>query len=237
AGGVPAAAGHADVGCGSEGPSAGGGGDGAVRAAGAAGRPAGSPLLDQRATARELSLRLRDRERGGGAGGDGLHAARVLGSGDQQDDRRARLDGRDHARRIGPGRRADVKSTRAPREASLTLAPSRNRAYDPATLSRFTSFLRVAGLWQYAVPLLAVLVAALTRVAIEPLWGARLPFFTFYPAVMLSAWCCGFRAGLLATLGSVVVIDYLWLGEVFDLGGSREVGEIAALGLFTLVGL
>ncbi len=104
-------------------------------------------------------------------------------------------------------------------------------------MSRFTTFLRVAGLWQYAIPLLAVLVAALTRVAIEPLWGARLPFFTFYPAVMASAWCCGFRAGLLATLGSVAVIDYLWLGEVFDFGGGRELGEIVALALFTLVGL
>ena len=123
------------------------------------------------------------------------------------------------------------------RGVSLTLARSRNRAYDPGTLSRVTSFLRVAGLRQYGLPLLAVLVAALMRIALEPLWGARLPFFTFYPAVMLSAWCCGFRAGLLATLGSVVVIDYLWLGEVFDLGGGRELGEIAALGLFTLVGL
>ncbi len=102
---------------------------------------------------------------------------------------------------------------------------------------RFTSFLRSANLRQYGLPLVAVLVAALTRVALEPLWGARLPFFTFYPAVMLSAWCCGFRAGVLATLASIVVIDYLWLGEVFDPTGGRELGEVAALGLFTLVGI
>jgi len=99
------------------------------------------------------------------------------------------------------------------------------------------SFLRSAGLRQYGIPLVAVLVAALMRVALEPLWGARLPFFTFYPAVMASAWCCGFRAGVLATLGSVVVIDYLWLGEVFDYASGRELGEITALGLFALVGI
>ena len=104
-------------------------------------------------------------------------------------------------------------------------------------MQRFTSFLRVLVLGQYGIPIVAVLVAALLRIALEPLWGARLPFFTFYPAVMLSAWCCGFRAGVLATLGSIVVIDYLWLGEVFDYSGSREPGEIAALVLFGLVGI
>ena len=104
-------------------------------------------------------------------------------------------------------------------------------------MSSFSSWLRSAGVRQYAVPLLAVAVAALLRVALEPLWGARLPFFTFYPAVMLSAWCCGFRAGVLATMLSMAVIDYLWLGEVFDLSGGRDPGELAALALFALVGV
>lgn len=84
--------------------------------------------------------------------------------------------------------------------------------------------------------MLAVLLAALLRVALGPLWGARLPFFTFYPAVMLSAWCCGFRAGVLATLASVVVIDAYWLDGAFDIGARRDAGEITALGLFTVVG-
>jgi len=110
------------------------------------------------------------------------------------------------------------------------------RGYDAGTLSPYTSFFP-AGLRQYGFPLIAVLVAALLRIALEPLWGARLPFFTFFPAVMLSAWCCGFGAGLIATLGSLVVIDYLWLGEIFDPSGGREMGEIAALGLFVLIGV
>jgi len=104
-------------------------------------------------------------------------------------------------------------------------------------LSRFTSLLRSKGLSQYGIPLLAVLAAALLRIALEPLWGARMPFFTFYPAVMLSAWCCGFRAGVLATLGAMVVIDYLWLGDVFDPAGGRDLGEMAALGLFAVMGV
>jgi PAS domain S-box-containing protein len=104
-------------------------------------------------------------------------------------------------------------------------------------LSSVNSWLRSAGVRQYAVPLLAVATAALVRIALEPLWGARLPFFTFYPAVMLSAWCCGFRAGMLATVLSMGFVDYLWLGQVFDLAGGREPGELAAVGLFAVVGI
>ena len=99
------------------------------------------------------------------------------------------------------------------------------------------SLLRFAGLRQYGIPIVAVLGAALLRIALEPLWGARLPFFTFYPAVMLSAWCCGFRAGLIATIASAVVIDWLWLGEVFDIASGRDVGELAAITLFAVVGI
>jgi PAS domain S-box-containing protein len=99
------------------------------------------------------------------------------------------------------------------------------------------SWLRFAGVRRYGIPLIAILVAALLRVALEPLWGPRLPFFTFYPAVMVSAWCCGFRAGVLATAGSVAMIDYLWLGEVFDPATRRDLGEVTALALFALVGV
>ena len=88
----------------------------------------------------------------------------------------------------------------------------------------------------YGISILAVVVAALVRVALEPLWGARLPFFTFYPAVMLAAWCCGFRAGIVATLGSAIVVDYFWLESLFEITG-RDVGEVVAMCLFVVVGV
>ena len=46
-----------------------------------------------------------------------------------------------------------------------------------------TSLLRSFALREYGIPIVAVAAAALLRVALEPLWGSRLPFFTFYPAV------------------------------------------------------
>jgi len=110
------------------------------------------------------------------------------------------------------------------------------RAYHAGTLSRQKSLLRSAVLGPYGISILAVVVAALVGVALEPLWGARLPFFTFYPAVMLAAWCCGFRAGIVATLGAAIVVDYFWLESVFEISG-RDVGELVAMGLFVVVGV
>jgi PAS domain S-box-containing protein len=104
-------------------------------------------------------------------------------------------------------------------------------------LSSFTSSLRSGTVRACGIPLLAVAVAAALRVVLEPVWGPRLPFFTFYPAVMLSAWCCGLGAGLLATLGSALVIHVLWLPDVFASRDPVDLGEALALGLFVGTGV
>src|SRR5687767_9867050 len=102
-------------------------------------------------------------------------------------------------------------------------------------LSCITSLHRSAVLRRYGIPVVAVLVAALLRFALEPVWGVRLPFFTFYPAVMLSAWSCGFRAGLLATVLSAAV-DYFWLDELLHPATGRDMGELVAVGFFGVAG-
>jgi PAS domain S-box-containing protein len=86
---------------------------------------------------------------------------------------------------------------------------------------------------RYGVALAAVLVAALLRVAFEPLWGDRLPFFTFYPAVMLAGWCGGFRAGILATLVSALA-HLVWPAEGHP--WPPDAGETAVVALFTALG-
>ena len=51
--------------------------------------------------------------------------------------------------------------------------------------------------------------AALLRVAFDPLLGRDLPFLTFYPAVMVSAWLGGFWPGIVTTLLAATIADYL----------------------------
>ncbi|HET7341536.1 MAG TPA: ATP-binding protein [Methylomirabilota bacterium] len=92
------------------------------------------------------------------------------------------------------------------------------------------------GFAPYGIPVVAVAVAALTRMALAPLWGPRLPFFTFFPAVMVAAWCRGFRAGILATALSVIVVDRLWLDSVFASPG-HDIGELVAAALFVVMGI
>jgi hypothetical protein len=52
----------------------------------------------------------------------------------------------------------------------------------------------------YGVAIALVLLAAVVRWLLVPLFGARLPFLTFYPAVAIAAWYGGLAPGALATV-------------------------------------
>ncbi|TMB20991.1 MAG: DUF4118 domain-containing protein [Deltaproteobacteria bacterium] len=56
----------------------------------------------------------------------------------------------------------------------------------------------------YLVAVSAALVAAFARYALDPIWGSKLPYMMFYPAVALAAWLGGLGAGLVATAVSAV---------------------------------
>ena len=68
-----------------------------------------------------------------------------------------------------------------------------------------------AARYRYSVAIATVLVAAAVRLAFLNALGTRVPFVTFYPAVMLAALYGGLRPGLLAALLSALVASYLWL--------------------------
>jgi signal transduction histidine kinase/ActR/RegA family two-component response regulator len=52
--------------------------------------------------------------------------------------------------------------------------------------------------------------AVLTRLGLEPLLGSSQPWLTFWPAAFLAAWWGNARAGVAASLGSVVIV-MLWV--------------------------
>ena len=66
-------------------------------------------------------------------------------------------------------------------------------------------------LYRDAVAMVIVLAAAAVRLTFLPALGTRAPFITFFPAVMLAALYGGWRAGLLATALSAVLVDYFWI--------------------------
>jgi len=66
-------------------------------------------------------------------------------------------------------------------------------------LARYVQAVAVAGL------------AVLVRLALDPVWGIRLPFITLFPAIMLSAWLGGLRPGLVTTAICATAATYFWL--------------------------
>ena len=64
---------------------------------------------------------------------------------------------------------------------------------------------------RYGVAVAAPLIAAALRGALSSLWGDDLPFLTFTPAVVLSAWAGGFGPGIVTTALGAALASYFWL--------------------------
>jgi PAS domain S-box-containing protein len=77
----------------------------------------------------------------------------------------------------------------------------------------------------------ATLVAALANTAIMPLTGGRAPFLPFYPAIAITAFVFGARAGAVVLLLTLVLVPTFWL----DARLALAVEELAALGIFALL--
>jgi hypothetical protein len=63
-----------------------------------------------------------------------------------------------------------------------------------------------------------------------------IPLITFYPAVLLSAWFGGLWPGVVATILSTLLVDYVWLAPL-RAAGSTTIGDPVALMLSVAIGL
>lgn len=81
---------------------------------------------------------------------------------------------------------------------------------------------------------MAAAIAVLLRLALEPVWGLKLPFITFFPAMMVSAWLGGFGPGITTTLLCAVAAAYFWLPP--DALAVGDAGDLVALLIFVAVG-
>jgi PAS domain S-box-containing protein len=64
---------------------------------------------------------------------------------------------------------------------------------------------------RYTVAIGAAAAAVLLRLALEPVWGFKLPFITLFPAIMLSAWVGGLGPGIVTTAITAVAAAYYWI--------------------------
>ena len=87
---------------------------------------------------------------------------------------------------------------------------------------------------RYGIALVAVLLAVLLRLALDPVLRQASPFMLLVPAVMISAWYGGMGPGLLATCLGAAAGDYFLLEPA---GFSRTVHNLSRVGVFSLVGV
>ena len=89
---------------------------------------------------------------------------------------------------------------------------------------------------RYFIAVSATVISVLLRLALDPAWDARLPYITFFPAIMLSAWLGGFGPGLVTTALSAFSAGYLWLPPLRSLQITNPEDQLG-LGVFVFVGV
>ena len=88
----------------------------------------------------------------------------------------------------------------------------------------------------YAFAVIAVGLACLSRFGLRDIFGSGVPYLTFYPAVMLTAFLCGFGPGLLATALSALYVAIWILPPIGQLAISATADSIG-LAVFGSMGI
>ena len=89
---------------------------------------------------------------------------------------------------------------------------------------------------RYFVAVAAAVVAILLRLALDPVWGSKLPYITFFPAIMLSAWVGGLWPGTITTMIAGVAVVYFWI-EPIRSWAVADPNEFVGLLVFAGVGV
>jgi K+-sensing histidine kinase KdpD len=95
-----------------------------------------------------------------------------------------------------------------------------------------------ARLVAYGVAVLVTGLSLLLRWSLLPVTGSHTPFIfmTFFPAIILSAYCGGLGPGLVATFLGAAAAKYLLIEPLYSFE-IHDTAEAIALGLFVLAGV
>ena len=89
---------------------------------------------------------------------------------------------------------------------------------------------------RYAVAVTAAVAAAAVRGLMSSLWGDDLPFLTFFPAIVLSAWAGGFWPGIVTTVLGAGLANYFWMAPFHSLK-LWSVNDLIGLLFFIAIGV
>ena len=86
-----------------------------------------------------------------------------------------------------------------------------------------------------AFVLASVAVSTLGRVALNPVFGQRVSFITFIPALVFSAWIGGWASGIAAIVLSLLAA--LFLADPIHTGYALSLSDQVTFGIFVVIGL
>ena len=89
---------------------------------------------------------------------------------------------------------------------------------------------------EFAIALISVMVATFVRLLLIPVLGMRSPFFTFFLAVVVSAWLGGWRGGMSAIVLSALSAIYFLIAPRYSLLINRP-EDLLSLSIFVIVGV
>jgi K+-sensing histidine kinase KdpD len=95
---------------------------------------------------------------------------------------------------------------------------------------------RLGSVARYSVAVLCVLVAIALRASLTPLWGAKFPYLTLLPAIIMAAWLGGLGPGLLTTILCAAAAVYLWIPPTHSLRIDTP-GDLVSLCAFLFIGV
>src|SRR5206468_9383932 len=87
----------------------------------------------------------------------------------------------------------------------------------------------------YVVAVGAAVAAILIRLALDPVWGSKLPYITLFPAIMVSAWLGGLWPGIVTTVIAGTAAEYFWIEPTGSWAAANE-SELIGVLIFGVVG-
>lgn len=95
--------------------------------------------------------------------------------------------------------------------------------------------IRSSAVARYPIAVGAAILAIVLRLAMDPVWGMRLPYLTLFPGIMLSAWLGGFWPGVVTTLVCAAAAEYFWI-EPSRTWAMTDRTDLLGLVVFVAVG-
>jgi PAS domain S-box-containing protein len=117
-------------------------------------------------------------------------------------------------------------------QGRMKLNPLERSSSNGITTPRTMRMLSLTRFQRFGIAIVGVILTAVVRMALDPVLGDTLPLFPFVFAIIFAGWCGGLWPGLLATVLSLLLADYLFMtlrGSIFHYRNPLALTRVFAI--------